>query len=392
MRVRNDIGKIMYKNIKQNPMYSYLILLTIASAVSLQGWNTLFNNFAVDHAGLNGLQVGTIQSVREIPGFISLLVIFVLLIMKEHRLSSLSVLISGAAVLVTGLFPSFTGLLVTTFIMSMGFHYFETTNQSLTLQYFNHIEAPVVLSKQRSYNALANVAICLLIWGLSYIIQIKWLFALTGLAVLAITVYTMKINPVKEDIPPQHKKLIFRKKYTLFYILNLLSGARRQIFIVFAVFLLVDRYKFSLQEVTILFIINNIVNYIVSPYIGKAINRFGERRMLSFEYFSVIFIFMAYAFINSALVAAALYIIDNILFNFAIGIRTYFQKTADPADIASSMAVGFTINHIVAVLLPVLGGALWLLDFRIPFAAGSVLGFVSLIAVQWMKYPDGIKN
>ncbi len=367
-------------------MYGYLMLLTIASAVSLQGWNTLFNNFAVDHAGLNGLQVGTIQSVREIPGFIALLVVFVLLVMKEHRLSSLSVLISGAAMTATGFFPSFHGLLITTFIMSLGFHYFETTNQSLTLQYFSHAESPVVLSKQRSYNALANVVICLLIWGLSYLVNIKWLFAITGLAVLLITLYTMKINPEKDDIPLQHKKLIFRKKYTLFYILNLLSGARRQIFIVFAVFLLVDRYRFSLQGITILFIINNVVNYIASPYIGKAINRFGEKRMLSLEYFSVIFIFLAYAFINSPVVAAVLYIADNILFNFAIGIRTYFQKTADPADIASSMAVGFTINHIVAVLLPVLGGALWLLDYRIPFAAGSLLGLVSLIAVQKMKH------
>jgi len=375
----------MYNTLKKNPMYGYLMLLTIASAISLQGWNTLFNNFAVDHAGLNGLQVGTIQSVREIPGFISLLVIYVLLIMKEHRLSSLSVLVSGAAVLLTGFFPTFQGILITTFIMSMGFHYFETTNQSLTLQYFNHIEAPLVLSKQRSWNALANVIICLIIWGCSYLINIKWLFAMTGFAVVVITLYTMKINPEKEDLPPQHKKLIFRKKYTLFYILNLLSGARRQIFVVFAVFLLVDRYKFSLQEITVLFIINNIVNYIVSPYIGKAINKFGEKKMLSFEYFSVIFIFAAYAFIDSSIVAASLYVIDNILFNFAIGIRTYFQKTADPADIAPSMAVGFTINHIVAVVLPVFGGALWLLDFRIPFAAGSVLGFVSLLVVQSMK-------
>jgi len=366
-------------------MYSYLMLLTIASAVSLQGWNTLFNNFAVDNAGLNGFHVGTIQSVREIPGLISLLVVFVLFFMKEHRLSGFSVLVSGGAVLVTGFFPSFTGLLVTTFIMSMGFHYFETTNQSLTLQYFNHVETPVVLSKQRSYNALANVVICLFIWGCSLIINIKWLFVMTGFIVLVITFYAMKIDPEKDDIPLQHKKLIFRKKYTLFYVLNLLGGARRQIFIVFAVFLLVDRYRFSLQEITILFIINNVVNYITSPYIGKAINRFGEKRMLSFEYFSVIFIFIAYAFIDSALVAAFLYVIDNILFNFAIGIRTYFQKTADPADIAPSMAVGFTINHIVAVVLPVFGGVLWIIDYRIPFIAGSVLGVVSLISVQKMK-------
>jgi hypothetical protein len=81
-------------------------------------------------------------------------------------------------------------------------------------------------------------------------------------------------------------------------------------------------------------------------------------------------------------VAAGLYIIDNLLFYFSMAIRTYFQKVADPADIAPSMAVGFTINHIAAVVLPVIGGILWLVDYRIPFILAAALSLVSLVAVQ----------
>lgn len=375
----------MYSSINKNPMYTYLLLLTAGSAAALQGWNTLFNNFAVDCAGLNGLQVGAIQSVREIPGFLSLLVIYVLLVVREHRLAVFSVFLCGAGVLVTGLFPSFTGIMVTTFIMSLGFHYFETTNQSLSLQYFTHMESPVILSKMRSLTAMVNILMGILIWGLSFFMNIPWLFAVTGGIVVLISLYTVRMKPHRRDIPPQHKKFILKRKYTIFYILNFLSGARRQIFTVFAVFLMVNRYGYTVKGITILFLVNNIVNYFLSPLIGKAINKFGERSLLTMEYLTITGVFLAYAFIDNARVASALFVIDNIFFNFAIGIRTYFQKVADPADIAPSMAVGFTINHIAAVVLPVFGGALWLIDYRIPFIAGAALSLFSLLFVRRIR-------
>ena len=366
-------------------MYRYLLLLTAGSAAALQGWNTLFNNFAVEYAGLNGFQVGSIQSVREIPGFLSLLVVYVLFVMKEHRLAAFSVFLCGAGVLVTGVFPSFPGIMLTSFIMSVGFHYFETTNQSLSLQYFTRLESPVVLSKMRSLNALVNIVTGLLIWGLSFFMGIPWLFAVTGGLVVLISLSSLRHEPHRGDLPPQHKKLIFKKKYSLFYILNFLSGARRQIFTVFAVFLMVNRYGYSVKGITVLFLVNNVINYFLSPAIGRAINRFGERSLLTAEYTCITFVFLAYAFTDNAWVAAGLYVIDNIFYNFAIGIRTYFQKVADPQDIAPSMAVGFTVNHIAAVVLPIFGGALWLVDYRIPFVAGALLSSISLIFVRRIR-------
>jgi predicted MFS family arabinose efflux permease len=133
-------------------------------------------------------------------------------------------------------------------------------------------------------------------------------------------------------------------------------------------------------------IVNNAI-FFLNPLIGQAILRFGERRILSVEYAGIICVFLTYAFTSSRHLAAAMYIVDFILFNFAVAINTYFQKVADPRDIAPSMAVGFTINHIAAVALPVLGGALWMLDYRIPFVAGAVLAAVNLIAVQHIRIP-----
>jgi hypothetical protein len=374
-------------NAKKNPMYRYLIVLTISSTVGLQAWLTLFNNFAVDVAGLNGHHVGMIQSIREIPGFLALLAVFVIMFIKEYRLSSLSILFLGLGVAMTGLFPSYIGLILTTLIMSFGFHYYETTNMSLTLQYFNKATSPWVFGKQRSYAAASNIAVGILIYFLVFLLDFTRIYLLFGSLIIAAAAWGLNQDPSDRTIVSQRKKMIIRKKYGLFYFLTFMAGARRQIFMAFAVLLMVQKFEYSVQEVTILFVVNNIINYYLSPLLGKSIIRFGERKVLSLEYLSLIFIFVAYALTGSKLVVAFLYILDHIFFNFSIAIRTYFQKVGDPRDVAPSMAVGFTINHIAAVFLPALGGLLWMIDYRIPFFSGAIMSLVSLIAVQMIRTP-----
>jgi hypothetical protein len=374
-------------NPKKNPMYRYLIVLTISSAVGLQAWQTLFNNFAVDVAGLNGHHVGMIQSIREIPGFLALLVVFVIMYIREYRLSALSILILGLGVAMTGFFPSYIGLILTTLIMSFGFHYYETTNMSLTLQYFDEATSPWVFGKQRSYAAASNIAVGILIYLFVFLLDFTKIYLLFGSLIIAAAVWGLIQDPSDITIIPQRKKMIVRKKYGLFYFLTFMAGARRQIFMAFAVLLMVQKFKYSVQEVTILFVVNNMINYYLSPLIGRGIIRFGERKVLSLEYLSLIFIFVAYAVTGSKLIVAFLYILDHIFFNFSIAIRTYFQKVGDPKDIAPSMAVGFTINHIAAVFLPALGGLLWMIDYRIPFISGAIMSLVSLIAVQMIRTP-----
>ncbi|MFV0522865.1 MAG: MFS transporter [Mangrovibacterium sp.] len=382
-----------FKTYRENPMYGYLILLVIASAIGLQGWRTVFNNYAVDVVGVNSIQIGISQSVREIPGFLTFLAVYVMMIIAEHKFAALSVVVLGLGVLLTGVFPSFCGLLFTIIIMSTGFHFLETCNQSLSLQYFKNDRVPLVLAKMKSITALANIGVGILIWALSKYLELHSIFYVIGGIVIMLGLYAFTRNPIDKSMPTQKKKLVFKKKYWLFYMLNLLSGARRQIFVVFSIFILVDKYKFPVEYITALFIVNNIATYFISPLVGKAINRFGERTMLSIEYGSLIVIFACYAIFDNGMVAAILYIINNFFFSFSIGINSYFRKHADAEDIAPSMAVGFTINHIAAIVLPVVGGILWTISWRIPFIGGSGLALVSLIFAQFVeREPDSLKQ
>lgn len=368
----------------KDPMFRFLVVLSIASSVGLQGWRTLFNNFAVEVVHLEGNHIGVLQSVREIPGFLAMLAIFLFMVIREHRVSALSILTLGVGVALTGMFPSYAGLLVTTLVMSFGFHYFETTNSSLTLQYFDKGASPLVMGKLRSYGAASNIAIGIVVLALSYFMSYKAMYLLIGGVIILVAFWGLGQNPVREDLPIQHKKMILKRKYWLYYFLTFMAGARRQIFIAFAVFLLVKKFEFSVQEITILFVINNVINYFVNPLIGKAIIRFGERKVLSLEYFSLVFIFLAYAVVETKWIVAVLYVFDHIVFNFAIAIRTFFQKIGEPRDIAPTMAVGFTINHIAAVVIPTLGGLAWIVDYRIPFVAGAVMAFISLVGSQFI--------
>jgi hypothetical protein len=372
--------------IKRNPMFWYLVVLTISSTAGLQTWTTLFNNFAVDVAGLQGNHVGMIQSIREIPGFLALLAVYVMLVIREHRLSAISILILGAGLAATGFFPTFAGIAITTLISSFGFHYYETTNMSLTLQYFKKDESPWVFGKLTSLAAATSIGIGLLIWGMTSFLDFTQVYLVIGVLIAIAGLWALLTrDPSDINIIPQRKQMVLRKKYWLFYFLTFMAGARRQVFIAFSVLLLVQKFQYTVQEVTILFIINNTINYFLSPLVGKSIIRFGERKVLSLEYLSVIFLFTAYATTDSKLLVAFIYILDQIFFTFAIAIRTYFQKVGDPQDIAPSMAMGFTINHLAAVFLPAIGGMLWVIDYRIPFFAGAAMGVVSLLAVQKIR-------
>ncbi len=372
---------------KKNPMYLYLVVLTIASTIGLQSWTTLFNNFAVEVARLDGDGIGIIQSIREIPGFLALLAIFVIRLIPEHRLSAVSILLLGVGIAATGYFPSLTGLALTTLLMSFGFHYYETTNMSLTLQYFDKHRSPWVFGKLRSISAASSIVVGIFIFLMASVLDFTRMYLIIGAVITAVALWGFTRQPARTDMVPQHKKMVFKKRYWLFYFLTFMAGARRQIFIAFAVLLLVQKFGFSVQAVTILFVVNNTINFFLSPAIGRAIIRFGERKVLTLEYASLIAIFLAYALTDSKWVAGGLYILDHIFFNFGMAINTFFQKMGDPKDVAPTMAVGFTINHIAAVFLPAIGGFFWIIDYRIPFIAGAAMALISLTAVQQIRTP-----
>lgn len=375
------------KHVRKHPMYLYLMLLVISASAGLQGWMALYTNFAKEIVGVNGFQIGVSQAVREIPGFLTFLVIYLLLFIRETKLSAWSVIVMGIGVGVTGFFTSFSGLLFATLLMSVGFHFFETTNKSLTVQYFNREEAPYVFARLRGLGALANIAVGSITWGLTFVLPYRMNFLVLGVMITGVGIFMLSRDPIKTSASVQNNRLFLRKKYWLFYLLNFLSGARRQIFIVFAVFLLVERYRLGVSTVAGIYVLNYALTYLTNPYISRAINHYGERVVLSLESGSLILLFLGYAFIDNVWIVVLLYVIDSIFFNFAIALNTYLQKAADPQDISSSTAVGFTINHLSAVIIPIFGGALWMFNWRLPFMIGAGVTLLSLYFTQKIRLP-----
>lgn len=157
------------------------------------------------------------------------------------------------------------------------------------------------------------------------------------------------------------------------------SGARRQIFVVFAGFMMVEKFGYSVGQISSLFIINYVFNFFFAARIGKWIGVIGERNALVIEYVGLIFVFAGYALVTHAQVAAALYVIDHLFFAFAIAVTTYFQKIAKPEDIAATASVSFTINHIAAVVIPVLLGMVWIVSPPAVFLVGVGLAAGSLL-------------
>ncbi|MDR0881746.1 MAG: MFS transporter [Candidatus Adiutrix sp.] len=381
-----------YSEIKSRPIYTYLMVLTFAQAAAFLGWTALYTNFAVDSAHLNGQQNGIIQSFREVPGLLSVVVILLLLVCSEITLTSFSILLCGLGVALTGFFPSFGGQIFWTVLLSCGFHWFETTNQSLTLQYFTVEEAPIAISRLRAVTAKGSFTMGLVIMLLAVnrpAPDYVHLFNLAGSVAIAAGLWSFFHRPpVTPGLPAQRRGMVLRRRYWLFYIMTCLSGARRQIYNVFVVFLLVAHFHFTLFQMSLLLLLNNLINWVFNSYIGLAINVVGEKRLLTVKYVLVVLLCLAYVVCDQAWVAAALYVVDQLLFCFTISLRTYFQKIADPGDIAPSMAVGVTINHLVAVAVPSVGGYLWMIDYRIPFLMGAGFALASLIMTSFIRLPE----
>ena len=363
-----------------------LKLMTFAMPFSFGVWMALFNNFAIDQVALNGSHIGVLQSWREVPGFLAFGAVFLLLFIAEQRLAIWSLIMLGAGTAITGWLPSFNGLLVTTMLMSVGFHYYETMKQSLALQWFSKAEAPVQLGRLMSIGAASSLLAYAWVWAALEVfnVPVAWVYTFGGGVTVVIAVLALIMFPQYTSKVTQTKKLILRKRYSLYYALVFMGGGRRQIFVVFAALMMVERFGFGADEVALMFIANGLLSMWLAPKIGGLVARWGEKRALTVEYTGLILVFLAYSIVEWAPLAVALYMLDHVLFAMAIAQKTYFQKIADPADMASTAGVSFTINHIAAVVLPALMGLLWLVSPSWVFILGAIMALMSLLLARWV--------
>ena len=360
-----------------------LILMAIALPLAFSVWSALLNNFVVEIIRFDGLDIGLLHTIREIPGFLAVGVISILLFFREQTLALLMLCVLGLATAVTAWFPFLSGILTITLLSSIGFHFFETVNQSLQLQWFSKKEAPRKLGKLMAIGSAATlIAYTFLVLGWDKLnLSFNSAYMIAGFSCFSLAVLGYLIFPNFEAPIPQRKRMVLRKRYWLYYLLQFMSGARRQIFVVFAGFMMVERFGLDVQQLTTIYLINLMFNIALAPLLGRAVARYGERKALAIEYFGLSLVFFAYGGIYlfgwGVFIATLLYLLDHLFFALALAIKTYFQKIADPQDIAATAAVAFTINHIAAICLPLGLGFLWLASPFLVFCTAGTLSFIS---------------
>lgn len=361
-----------------------LYLLAIGNTIAFSAWTVMLNNFAVESAAFTGEQIGLLQSIREVPGFLAFTVVLAMLFIGQQRLAVLALLLLGIGTAITAFYPAALWLYFTTVLMSVGFHYLEALQTSLSLQWLEKDEAPVILGKLLSVSSLGKLGtlgfiyLYITVFADDYMV----LYLLTGGVSVALGIYCWLGFPHFRDDVAQRRELFLRSRYWLYYALTFLAGARRQIFVVFAGFLLVEKFGFPVENMVLLVLVNTVLTWWLAPKIGHLISFIGERRALTLEYAGLVAVFVGYAFVNSVNVAIALYLLDHLFFAMAIAIKTYFQKIADPADIAATASISFTVNHIAAVVLPAVLGLVWIVNHSAVFLIGAAIAGLSLVFSQ----------
>lgn len=357
-----------------------LAAMAAVNAFAFATWWALINNYGKEVVGIGGAQIGAMQSIREIPGFLAFTAILWIAFIREQTFAWMALIVLGLGVAAAGLIPTVWAFYLTTFIMSVGFHYYETMGQSLSLQLLAKDEAPRVMGRVVAVAAFAQLAA----YG---IVTVSWktfnpgytaVFLFAGAVAILGAIAIALWFPRFEGKVVQRKGFVLRRKYWLYYAITFMAGARRQIFMAFGAFLLVDRFKFAVTDIALLFLLTCVLNMVTAPRLGDFVAKFGERRTIAFENITLIVVFLGYALSTAGWLTASFYVVDAVFVTLTIAHRTYFQKIADPADIAPTSAVAFTINHIAAVVIPVTFGLIWLWNPSAVFVIGTGIACVSL--------------
>ncbi len=367
-------------------MLVFVVFSNFLLYFGFQVWQTLFNNYAVETVKIGPAEVGLVQAVRELPGLMGFLVGFIAIYLSELRIMALSILLMGFGIAWTGQSTTFPILLISTFVMSFGFHFFTPGSNAIVLMLAKLSEAPKALGKLGSLGAaaavVATVGVYILVAPLGY----QALFALTGVLVMLGGLALLFMGGNGGGLPPK-RRVVLRKRYWLFYLLSFLLGSRRHIFTTFAIYLLVREYGINIQTTAILFFVNSLINIVTLRWAGQLISRYGERLMLSIAFGVLTLVFVGYAYVTVLPVLYVLFTLDNIFIGFNLGVTTYFQKIAvSPEEITSNLSVELTINHIAAIIIPVVGGVVWVtFGSQAPFLFGAFIVLVALALTQFMR-------
>lgn len=344
----------------------------------------LFNNFIVEEIGVQPRELGYMESLREVPGFLNALFTAIIIYLAPPIVAGLALMIMGIGMAAYSQVNSFYGILLFSFVWSIGFHAWLPLRSAMTLSYSSDEEKGKWLGQLRSVESLATLSMIGLCLFATDFLEFGGLFQIGGgfVAVggIALLFASRRLQSEREN------RFVLRKTYWLYYVLSLLDGSRRQIFTTFAIFALVKVFGTDRGVIIKLVLINQVVVLFFSPMIGRLVDRLGERTMLSLSYAGLFFVFIGYATLKNVTHLYVLYCIDNFLFVGRIALTTYLNKIASPQDLKPTLAMGVTMNHVAAVSIPLIGGLAWAsFGYQIIFIGGAVFTLISLTCAQWMR-------
>jgi predicted MFS family arabinose efflux permease len=364
---------------------------SLLNSFGFRVWQALFSNFAVLQFAATAGQIGLAQSIREIPGLLGASVGLMALALAEMRIAAISVVVMGVGIIMTGASGSYSALLLSTFVMSSGFHVFVSSSWAAALQLCGKDEAPRTLGRLNSTYAASAAAAAAVVFFALDAAGFRAVFAVTGavVAVGGLALLPFSVQPSR--VRASGRRTPLRREYSLYYALEFLMGSRRHIFSTFAIYLLVRQHAVPAQTIALLLALNNVLGTFLFRYFGTIISRFGERRVLAFTLGLLALVFLGYAFVPLLSVLYGLFFVDQILLGFSVATQSYFRRIAlHPDEITPNISLGQTINHIAAVIIPVVGGLVWeAIGSRYTFLAGAVIVAVTLWVVRLMPGRTG---
>jgi predicted MFS family arabinose efflux permease len=351
--------------------FGRLFLATFLVQLALSTQRTVFSNFVVEDLGIRADQLGWVESVREVPGLLTVVLVLAVVLLGQARLAALSaVFIAGGLLLYAGA-RNMSGLLLATTVYSIGFHLFFPVQSAMAMGLAAREERGRRLGQLAGIVAGATVFAALLVRATSAFLGYRQLLA--GASAFALLSAVVLAGGRLTEGRVQ-RGMVFRWRYMPYYTLRLLAGARRQIFYTFAAFALVSLHGAPITTMSTLYMVCNVLSVYLKPRLGRLVDAWGEGRSLSLSYGLVFFIFLGYAYIRHPHLLYLLFVADFSLTGFDVALNTLLGKLAPPEDIAPSLAVGSTLEHVTGFSAPVVGGYLWTrVAPQATFQAGALL-------------------
>ncbi|MCR4434796.1 MAG: MFS transporter [Clostridiales bacterium] len=345
------------------------------------------------------LQRSALEIPRELPGFLVFLIIGFLYALGDVRIAALANVLAGVGMLLFGTVPtsSYTVIIAFSFIYSCGQHVYMPVSNSIGMSFANDGRLGRKLGQINAANTAALVISSALLWCLFNFFKIDyWIsFTLGAASFFFAALCIILMNP-RQTVRPK-TRFVFRKEYGLYYWLCILYGARKQIFLTFGPWVLVDVFKQKVTTMTILFFIISVLGIFSKPLIGYLIDKVGEKFVLGSEAAVLIFVCIAYTFAadiferNTAIMVICLcYILDQTLSAVSMARSTYLKKIAvREEDVSPTLSLGISLDHIVSMLLPAFAGFIWYANgttgYKYVFLGGAVIALANFISTRFMS-------